>query len=146
LLRRTLLRHILYVQALAAKSALARLMTMPEPGHKERVTPMPDEQPIHPLERARQVERDILYLLTDPEDNQPLWTLDDLAREMDQPDITQYIGPLRCAGRRGRLGGDQVLEASSSMCFAGMPSCSHACSRRLSAVNRDTSIASAAAA
>jgi hypothetical protein len=60
---------------------------------------MPDEQPIRsPLERARDVEREILYALTDPEDNQPLWTLEDLAREMGEPEINDYINPLRRAG------------------------------------------------
>jgi hypothetical protein len=60
---------------------------------------MPDEQRIHdPLRRARETERDILYVLTDPEDNEPLWTLEDLGREMGEPEITNYIDPLRRAG------------------------------------------------
>jgi len=60
---------------------------------------MPDQQPIpDPLAKARETERDILYLLTEPEDNQPLWSLEDLAREMAEPDITSYIRPLQCSG------------------------------------------------
>lgn len=49
---------------------------------------MPDEQPIpHPRERYRQIELEILHLLTDPDDNQPLWTIEDFAREMELPDV-----------------------------------------------------------
>jgi hypothetical protein len=60
---------------------------------------MPDAQPIHDrLRKDRETELDILYLLTDPEDNQPLWTLEDLAREMEKSDILDYIEPLRRAG------------------------------------------------
>jgi len=60
---------------------------------------MPDEQPIpDPGERYRQRELEIIYLLTDPTDNQPLWTLEDLAREMDERDIMAYVRPLQEAG------------------------------------------------
>jgi hypothetical protein len=60
---------------------------------------MPDQQPIHDsLRKDRETELDILYLLTDPEDHQPLWTLEDLAREMEKSDILDYIHPLRRAG------------------------------------------------
>jgi hypothetical protein len=60
---------------------------------------MPDQQPIHdPLRKHRETERDILYVLTDPDDNQPLWTLEDLGREMNEPEIIDYIDPLRRAG------------------------------------------------
>lgn len=60
---------------------------------------MADEQPIpDPLDRAREIEREILYLLTEPEDNQPLWTLEELAREMDEPEITSYVRMLQRSG------------------------------------------------
>ena len=60
---------------------------------------MPDQQPIHDsLAKARETERDILYVLTDPDDNQPLWTLEDLGREMNEPEIIDYIDPLRRSG------------------------------------------------
>jgi hypothetical protein len=60
---------------------------------------MPDEQPIlDPLARAREIEREILYLLTEPEDNQPLWTLEDLGREMDEPEVINYIRALVRSG------------------------------------------------
>lgn len=76
---------------------------------------MPDEQPTHPLERARQIERDILYLLTDPEDNQPLWTLEDLAREIEQPEIMQYINPLQRAGLIHRTSDGHVFASRAAV-------------------------------
>lgn len=61
---------------------------------------MPDREPIpDPLERAHTVEREILYLLTDPEDNQPLWSVEDLARELgDHLAVADAIGNLAAAG------------------------------------------------
>lgn len=61
---------------------------------------MPDEQPIFvdPLDKARATELRILYALTDPEDNQPLWTLEDLAREIDEPEVRHYVRMLQRAG------------------------------------------------
>jgi hypothetical protein len=60
---------------------------------------MPDQQPTRdPAEHDRQRELEIIYLLTDPADNQPLWTLEDLAREMDERDIMPYVRRLQGAG------------------------------------------------
>lgn len=62
---------------------------------------MPDEQPIlDPGARALELERDILYVLTDREDNQPLWSLEDLAREMEHREI---IVPVRALLRAGLI-------------------------------------------
>jgi hypothetical protein len=60
---------------------------------------MPDE---HPTLRERDdiaaVQRDILYLITEPEDNQPLWTIQDLAREMDDRAVIDKVNELHRAG------------------------------------------------
>ncbi|HYM55956.1 MAG TPA: hypothetical protein VES97_11375 [Solirubrobacteraceae bacterium] len=77
---------------------------------------MPDEQPIRdPLERARQTELDILYALTNPEDNQPLWTLEDLAREMGEPEVINYIGPLQRAGLVHRTADGHVFASRAAV-------------------------------
>jgi hypothetical protein len=77
---------------------------------------MPDEQPMRdPLEKARERERDILYLLTEPEDNQPLWTLEDLAREIEEPDITSYIRPLQCSGLLHRTSDGHVFASRAAV-------------------------------
>jgi hypothetical protein len=66
---------------------------------------MPDEQPIpDPAERYRQIELEILMSWTDPEDNQPLWTLEDLAREMEERDIAAYTRLLQACATRGAAG------------------------------------------
>jgi Mn-dependent DtxR family transcriptional regulator len=45
---------------------------------------MPDEQPTPDFTAAEgHTELEILYLLTDPDDNQPIWSIQDLARELD---------------------------------------------------------------
>jgi Mn-dependent DtxR family transcriptional regulator len=60
---------------------------------------MPDQQPTTDLiEQARSSEREILYLLSDPEDNQPLWSVEDLAREMENPCVSDSLNALHRAG------------------------------------------------
>jgi hypothetical protein len=81
---------------------------------------MPDEQPTHPLERAREIERDILYLLTDPEDNQPLWSVEDLVRETDERDVLQYLGSLHRAGLIHRTSEGYVFASRAAVCHIQM--------------------------
>ncbi len=60
---------------------------------------MPDQEPTPELvDPYRQHELEIIYLLTDPSDNQPLWTIEDLARELDEFDILPYVRRLQEAG------------------------------------------------
>ncbi len=52
---------------------------------------MPDEDPNdHRLQQLDEIERDTLYMLTEP-DGQPLWSVTDLGREMGRPDIADYV-------------------------------------------------------
>ena len=44
------------------------------------------------------MERDLLYHLTTPEDGQPLWSIDDLNREMERSDVIDYLNGLHRAG------------------------------------------------
>jgi hypothetical protein len=46
-------------------------------GHDE---PIPDD----PAEIHDAIERDVLDLLTEPDSGQPLWSVDDLTREMER--------------------------------------------------------------
>lgn len=39
-----------------------------------------------------ELERDVLYLLTDPDDNQPVWSIEDLSREIDRPAYDAIAG------------------------------------------------------
>jgi hypothetical protein len=59
---------------------------------------MPDEQPMpDPSQQDREIEREILYLLTESE-AQYLWRIEELEREMDQHGILDYVQPLRRSG------------------------------------------------
>jgi hypothetical protein len=59
---------------------------------------MPDEDPNdHRLQQLDEIERDTLYMLTEP-DGQPLWSVTDLGREMGRPDIADYVRRLHGAG------------------------------------------------
>lgn len=82
---------------------------------------MPDEQPIRdPLERALNLEREILYQLTEPEDNQPLWTIEDLEREIGQRDIIDYVRPLQRAGLLHRTSDGHVFASRATVRFVQM--------------------------
>jgi hypothetical protein len=66
---------------------------------------MPDEKPIPDAnERTGQardwdvMEREVIYLLTDPERHPPIWSIEDLGRELDYFDPDSLIYPLRNAG------------------------------------------------
>jgi hypothetical protein len=77
---------------------------------------MPDQQPTpDPLDRARQIERDILYALTDHEDQQPLWTVEDLAREIEESDITAYTRRLQRAGLLHRTTDGHVFASRAAV-------------------------------
>jgi hypothetical protein len=77
---------------------------------------MPDEQRIpDPAEQTRQTERDILYHLTDPEDNQPLWSIDDLAREMGEPMVIDYVNSLHRSGLVHRTTDGHVFATRSAV-------------------------------
>jgi hypothetical protein len=61
---------------------------------------MPDAQPTPSLhEDPRYTEREILYALTSPCDGQPLWSLEDLGRELgDRIAVEDALQQLHSAG------------------------------------------------
>jgi hypothetical protein len=64
---------------------------------------MPDQ----PNEQDRSfdaMERDVLYLLTDPERHPTIWALEDLGRQIETCDPMAVIRPLCCAGVVHRTG------------------------------------------
>jgi hypothetical protein len=76
---------------------------------------MPDEQPT-PLEKDHSaVELHIIYLLTDPDDNQPLWALEDLARELGEPEIIDYVRRLQEAGLLHRTSDGHVFASRAAV-------------------------------
>lgn len=77
---------------------------------------MPDEQPTpEHADPYRQHELEIIYLLTDPDGNQPLWTLEDLAREMDERDIVPYVRRLQEAGILHRTSDGHIFASRAAV-------------------------------
>jgi hypothetical protein len=58
---------------------------------------MPDENPTH-AHAFDVMERDVLYLLTEPDDCQPLWSVEDVGREIESRDPTAPVHGLLRAG------------------------------------------------
>jgi Mn-dependent DtxR family transcriptional regulator len=60
---------------------------------------MPDEDlNEHGLHPWDEIERNTLYLLTEPNDGQPLWSLQDIGREMETSEPQTVVNALRRAG------------------------------------------------
>jgi hypothetical protein len=51
-----------------------------------------------PARAFDETERDVLYLLTEPKDCQPLWSVEDVGREIESTDPMTPILGLRRAG------------------------------------------------
>ncbi len=69
---------------------------------------MPDENPT----RARDIgdmERDVVYLLTDPSRQPTVWSLPDIGKEIDYFDAESIVYPLCRAGLLHRIGKDIVF-------------------------------------
>ena len=76
---------------------------------------MPDQQPIPHEKDHAAVELSVIYVLTDPDDNQPLWTIDDLARELDEPEIINYVRRLQQAGLLHRTSDGHVFASRAAV-------------------------------
>jgi hypothetical protein len=59
---------------------------------------MHDEDIPDPATAYDRLEREIVYLLTDPEHSQPIWSVQDMARELETTDPMAVIRPLVRAG------------------------------------------------
>lgn len=55
--------------------------------------PIPD-----PVAAHEGLERDVLYLLTGQDADEPIWTIDDLARETGKRNVIDYVEGLHRAG------------------------------------------------
>jgi hypothetical protein len=59
---------------------------------------MPDQQPTHDPRSDDEIQRDVLYALTEPGDNETLWSVGDLAREVDDLHVIDSVNALHRAG------------------------------------------------
>jgi hypothetical protein len=75
------------------------------------------EQPIpDPAEELDEAERDIVYLLTDPDDNQPIWSVDDIGREIESTERAQVaVNGLARAGLVNRTSDKHVFATRAAV-------------------------------
>lgn len=60
---------------------------------------MHDEMTTDPVRAFNVAQRDVLYFLTNPGDCQPVWSVEDLGRALDNPvGAVDAVGELRRAG------------------------------------------------
>jgi hypothetical protein len=79
---------------------------------------MPDAQPSssNPHAAPGYAEREILYALTNPFDNQPVWSLEDLGREVgDQIAVADAVAMLHTAGLIHRTADGFVLASRATI-------------------------------
>lgn len=63
---------------------------------------MPDEKPIRDVAAEfDELERDLLYLLTDPDGVEPIWSVEDLGRALEQP--ARAVDAVRCLRAAGLI-------------------------------------------
>jgi hypothetical protein len=70
---------------------------------------MPDENPNEPLREYDAMERETVYLLTDPERHPPIWSVADIGRELETSDPDAVVRPLCNAGLLNRTSEDFVF-------------------------------------
>jgi hypothetical protein len=81
---------------------------------------MPDENPNEqPSREYDAMEREAVYLLTDPDHHPPIWSLADLGRELETRDPMAVIRPLLNAGLLHRTG-DCVFATPAAYKMVGL--------------------------
>ncbi len=75
------------------------------------------EQPIpDPAEEFDEAERDIVYLLTDPDDNQPICSVEDIGREIESTERAQIaVNGLVRAGLVNRTSDKHVFATRAAV-------------------------------
>jgi hypothetical protein len=87
---------------------------------------MPDENPtpgphVDLGNRAwGEMERIVLYMLTDPENQPTVWSIPDIGREMAYDDPDALVEPLWRAGLVHRLGKELVFATPSAFHFVSL--------------------------
>jgi hypothetical protein len=85
---------------------------------------MPDENPTRgPTHGERawgEMERIVLYLLTDPENQPTIWSVPDIGRAMAYYDPDALVEPLHRAGLVHRIGKEFVFASPSAFHFVSL--------------------------
>jgi hypothetical protein len=80
---------------------------------------MPDDEPIPNRARAfDEMERDVVYLLTEPGDCQSLWSVEDIGREIETRDPMAPIHGLLRAGLVNRTSDGHVFATRAGVRMA----------------------------
>jgi hypothetical protein len=87
---------------------------------------MPDAQPSssNPHAAPGYTEREILWALTNPFNNQPVWSLEDLGRELgDQIAVADAVAMLHTADLIHCTADGFVLASRATVCLLGIVGC-----------------------
>jgi len=77
-------------------------------------------QPNEQMRKWDSMERDVLYLLTDPDHFLPIWSIADIGREIEYHDPETVVRPLRNAGLIHRTSDDFVFATLAAFRLAQM--------------------------
>ncbi len=75
---------------------------------------MPDENPNEQMRKWDALEREAVYVMTEPERYPPIWSVEDLSRELEIRDPDAVLRPLVNAGLVHRIGEDVVFASASA--------------------------------
>ena len=75
---------------------------------------MPENEPNEQAEKWDALEREAVYLLTDPDRYPLVWSVADLGRELDHHDPDSVVRPLVGAGLLHRLGDGFVVATAAA--------------------------------
>jgi hypothetical protein len=75
---------------------------------------MPDENPNEQTRKWDVLERETVYLLTDPDRHPPIWSVADIGREIETSDPNAVIRPLCNAGLVHPTGEDFVFATAAA--------------------------------
>jgi hypothetical protein len=76
---------------------------------------MQDEDIPDPLGAYEVLEREAVYLLTDPDRYQPIWSLEDIGRELETDQAIDVVGPLIRAGLVNRTSDGHVFATRAAV-------------------------------
>jgi hypothetical protein len=79
---------------------------------------MHDEDMSDPARAFDEAERDVLYLQTEPSDGQPIWSVEDIGREIESQGAITFVRGLLRAGLVNRTGDGFVFATRAAVRMA----------------------------
>jgi len=81
---------------------------------------MPEENPNEQLRKWDAMEREAVYVMTDPERYAPIWSVADLGRELETRDPDAVLRPLVNAGLVHRIADGFVFASAAAFKMVGL--------------------------